>query len=120
MEKGLSAQAFGKLLDHLADDRAQAGEKYEELRRILLRFFEWRGGAFPDELTDETFNRVAEKLNAGVEIRNMGAYCHEVGRFVYLESLRSHDKNRLVDDTAVTIVAVVTAIARTAAPSLPL
>ena len=95
MEKGLSAQAFAKLLDHLADDRAQAGEKYEELRRILLRFFEWRGGAFPEELTDETLNRVAEKLDAGVEIRNIGAYCHEVGRFVYLESLRSHDKNHV-------------------------
>ena len=94
MERGLTENAFTKLLDCLGEDRERAGEKYEDLRRTLIRFFEWRGAPFPEDQADETFNRVARKLGEGVEIKNIGGYCYEVARLVCLESLKGHDSRR--------------------------
>ena len=82
MKLELTGVAFAKLLDCLDADREQAGEKYEDLRRTLLRFFEWRGAPFPEEHADETFNRVACRLDEGVEIKNLGGYCYQVARLV--------------------------------------
>src|SRR5438309_10230144 len=94
MNPGLTAEAFTKLLDCLNVDREQAGEKYEEMRRTLIRFFEWRGAPFPEEHTDETFNRVARRLDEGVEIKNVGGYCYEVARLVHLEAVKGRDSER--------------------------
>ena len=94
MEPGLTARAFTKLLHHLGEHQEEAGEKYEDLRRTLIRFFEWRGALFPEEHTDESLNRVARKLDEGIEIKNIGGYCYEVARLVYLESLKGHDSRR--------------------------
>jgi RNA polymerase sigma factor (sigma-70 family) len=99
MESGLTADAFAKLLDCLGADRSQAGDKYEDLRRTLTRFFEWRGAPFPEERADETFNRVARKLDEGVQIKNVGGYCYEVARLVCLEALKGHDNRREPLDT---------------------
>ena len=62
MEPELNSRTFAQLLDCLDADRERAGEKYEALRRTLIRFFVWRGAPFPEEHTDETFNRLARKL----------------------------------------------------------
>ena len=94
MELGLTAKAFTKLLASLGENREQAGEKYEDLRRTLIRFFEWRGAPFPEEHTDETFNRVARKLDEGVDIKNIGGYCYEAARLVCLEALKSRESRR--------------------------
>ncbi|HXI90451.1 MAG TPA: hypothetical protein VNO24_10600 [Blastocatellia bacterium] len=85
MAAALTSEAFTKLLACLDPDRERAGEKYEDLRRILIRFFEWRGAPFPEDHTDETFNRVARKLNEGIEIKNLNGYCYEVARLICLE-----------------------------------
>jgi DNA-directed RNA polymerase specialized sigma24 family protein len=94
MESVLTAGAFAKLLDRLDADRERAGEQYETLRRTLTRFFEWRGASFPDERTDETFNRVARKLDEGIAIQNIGGYCYEVARLVCLEAFKGRDSRR--------------------------
>ena len=94
MGPGLTAKAFTKLLDNLGKSPDEAGEKYEDLRRTLIRFFEWRGVPFPEDLADESVNRVARKLDEGVEIKNFRAYCYEVARLVYLESLKGHESRR--------------------------
>src|SRR5260370_22484892 len=94
MQAGLTAETFTKLLDRLDADRERAAEKYEDLRRTLTRFFEWRTAPFPDEHTDETFNRVARKLGEGVEIRNIGGYCYEVARLVFLETTKGPASKR--------------------------
>lgn len=53
---------FERLLFQLDDDRERAGEKYEDIRRRLVRFFTWND-CFPEEdLADMTFDRVASKL----------------------------------------------------------
>jgi len=95
MELGLTAEEFAKLLDCLDGNRERAGEKYEELRRTLIRFFEWRGAPFPEEHADETFNRIARKLCEGIEIQNIGGYCYEVARRVCLEIFKGRDSKRV-------------------------
>lgn len=90
----LTANAFTKLLDRLGRDDEPAGEKYENLRRTLIRFFEWRGAPFPDEQTDETFDRIARKLDEGIEIVNIGGYCYEVARLVCLEAFKGPESRR--------------------------
>lgn len=94
MEPGLTATTLASLLDRLDADRDRAGEKYEDLRRMLMRFFEWRGAPFPEEHADETFNRVARRLGEGVEINNIGGYSYNVARLVFLETLKGPDSRR--------------------------
>src|SRR3954469_15249507 len=94
MELELTAKAFTRLLDRLGEGREQAGEQYEHLRRAFIRFFEWRGAPFPEEHADETFNRIARKLDEGVEIKSVGGYCYEVARLVCLEALKGHESRR--------------------------
>ncbi len=88
MKAALTQESFAALLLFLDADRERAGEKYEELRRTLIRFFEWRGAPFPEEHADESLNRVARKLGAGIEIRNLSGYCYEVARLVFLETMK--------------------------------
>jgi len=76
--------------DFLGPDRNQAGEKYEALRQILMKFFEWRGALSPDHLTDLTIDRVAAKLAQGEEIRNIHGYCQKVAYYIYLEWVNRH------------------------------
>ena len=77
---GLTEQTFARLLDVLDADRALAGERYEDLRRTLVRFFEWRGAPFPEDHADQTLDRVARRLAEGVEIKNIGGYAYVVAR----------------------------------------
>jgi DNA-directed RNA polymerase specialized sigma24 family protein len=91
----LSAETFMSLLNRLDTDRERAGEKYEDLRRTLIRFFEWRGAPCPDEHADEVFNRLARRLKEGIEIKSVGAYSHEVARLVFLETTKGNYSKRL-------------------------
>ena len=91
MQAGLTADTFEGLLGRLDADRERAGEKYEDLRRTLVRFFEWRGAPYPEEHADEVLNRLARRLAEGVEVRNVRAYCHEVARLVHLEAAKGRD-----------------------------
>ena len=90
----LTAEAFDDLLAGLDSDRDSAGQKYLALRANLLRFFEWRGCPFPEEHADETFNRVARKLAAGEDIRNVSGYVIGVARLQVLEIIKSHSRQR--------------------------
>lgn len=104
MEQTLNS--LTKLLERLGPDKEQAGENYENLRRTLNRFFEGRGAPFPEEQTDETFDRVARKLDEGIEIANIGGYCYEVARLVCLEAFKRPSNFRMsLDDVEVEPVA---------------
>jgi len=58
----LSQEAFFQLLARLNADPALAGEAYEKLRARLIYFFELKGCRVPAELSDETINRIARKI----------------------------------------------------------
>lgn len=94
MDAVLTSETFAKLLFSLDENSERAGEKYEDLRRTLIRFFEWRGAPFPEEHADEAFNRVAKKLGEGVEIKNIGGYSYQVARLVFLETTKGTDSKR--------------------------
>jgi DNA-directed RNA polymerase specialized sigma24 family protein len=91
----LTEEAFGKFLACLDPDPARAGEKYESLREALVKFLDWRGAIFPEELVDEIFNRVARKLEEGETIRDVPTYCHGVARLVFLQSLERPGNKRV-------------------------
>ncbi len=84
----LTQQAFDGLLDSLGPDRDAAGDRYLEIRRNLVRLFEWRGCSTPDEYADETINRVARKLGEGEVIRDVATYCIGIARMVLREMSR--------------------------------
>ncbi|MGH9756092.1 MAG: RNA polymerase sigma factor [Blastocatellia bacterium] len=99
MESGnnwkLTEEAFAKFLTRLDPDPARAGEKYEALREALVKFLDWRGAPFPEELVDETFNRVTRKLEEGETIRDLPTYCHGVARLVFLQSMERPGNKRV-------------------------
>ncbi len=90
----LTQDAFDRLLIALGGDRDSGGEKYLEIRTHLTRFFEWRGCPFPEDHADETFNRIARKIDAGEEILNPPGYAMGVARLVLLEIMKSRQREQ--------------------------
>jgi DNA-directed RNA polymerase specialized sigma24 family protein len=85
----LTSESFDVLLTLLdPEDRERAGQKYAELRDALERFFEWRGASHPEELADETLNRVARRVEEGEPVREVQHYCLGVARLILLESFK--------------------------------
>jgi DNA-directed RNA polymerase specialized sigma24 family protein len=71
----------------LDPDRRTASEKYEKLRGILVDFFSWEGALFPEDLADETLNRLAKRIESGENIEEINRYACGVARLVFRESL---------------------------------
>jgi DNA-directed RNA polymerase specialized sigma24 family protein len=93
----MSAQGFEQLLAVLDANRDRAGEHYERLRAKLAAFFRWRGVHVPDDLADETLDRVARRLGEGAQVRvpEPYSYCHGVAMHVLQEYWR--DKARAAE-----------------------
>lgn len=53
---------FDRLLQWLDPDRERAGQKYEDIRRKLIKFFARRGFTNPEDLADEVIDRVTRKV----------------------------------------------------------
>ncbi|MBO0861765.1 MAG: hypothetical protein J2P21_25410 [Chloracidobacterium sp.] len=101
----LTEEAFAKFLACLDPDPSRAGEKYEALREALVKFLDWRGAHFPEELVDETFNRVTRKLEEGETIRDAPNYCHGVARLVLLQWMeRSGNKRAELEDLSMVAI----------------
>lgn len=86
----LTMEAFDRLLAWLDPDREQAGRKYEEIRSTLIKGFTKHACNAPEDLADETINRVARKLPE-IEPTYVGApapYFYAVAFNIYRESLR--------------------------------
>ena len=88
----LTRESFDKFLTSLADERETAGDRYLEIRSKLIRFFEWRGSAFPEDHADEAINRIAKRIWEGEEIRNPASYYLGVARLLLLEINRERSK----------------------------
>lgn len=86
----LSQEAFDALLLWLDSDRDEAALKYEKIRGGLIKIFTGRACVEPEDLADETINRVARKLK---EIEkdfsgDRARYFFGVANKVHLEHLR--------------------------------
>jgi len=61
----LTKEGFDRFLATLDTDRDKAGEKYENIRLKLLKYFQWCGSVAPDIDADETINRVTRRIEEG-------------------------------------------------------
>ena len=94
LRRELDETAFHRLLQWLDQGSDSEGERYLEIRDRLVAYFGRRNCPAPDDLADETLNRVARRLEEQVTIDDIvpAHYCYIVARFVLLESLRQHQR----------------------------
>lgn len=87
----LREQAFRALLAWLDSGAESDGASYLEMRRRLVAYFDRKNCLSPEDLADETLNRVARRLEEEGEILDATPphFCYMTARFVYLEFLRS-------------------------------
>jgi DNA-directed RNA polymerase specialized sigma24 family protein len=96
----VSETALKRLMSRLAHDPDVAGERYEELRRTLIRFFKWRGAWAPEDCADQALDRLARKLEEGEEIADVRAFAYGIARLVLLEQSRhAHARHVALDDS---------------------
>lgn len=86
----LSQDDFDALLAWLDPDREQAGIKYEDIRRRLIKIFMGRAVVEAEDLADETINRVISRLSAIKKefTGDRARYFFGVANKVYLEYMR--------------------------------
>ena len=97
----LTPQAFHRLLKWLDEGTDSDGQKYLEMRRRLVVYFDRKNCPAPDELADDTLNRVARRLEEEgvIDSETPAKYCYIVARFVFMEHLRGAQKaTALLDD----------------------
>lgn len=93
--------AFRQFLDWLDEGAGSGGEKYLELRRRLVLYFDRKNCLTPDELADETLSRVAQKYQEQGEITNLSPaqYCYVTAKYVFLEYTRRPEHgNKSIDE----------------------
>ena len=86
----LDSAAFDRLLHWLDGGVDSKGHKYIEMRRRLVAYFDRKNCLGPEDLADETLNRVARRLHEeGItEAETPARYCYIVARFVFMENIR--------------------------------
>jgi DNA-directed RNA polymerase specialized sigma24 family protein len=99
-EPTLTEVAFTRLLTWLDDGVESKGERYLEVRRRLVAYFDRKNRPAPDSLADETLNRVSKTLEKSGVIATKPPlrYCYVVARFVLLEDLRRERRHVRFDD----------------------
>ena len=87
-------EAFAQLLAWLDEGTDSGGERYLATRRRLVSYFSRKNCRTPDDLADETLNRVARRLQeeGGITDAPPAQFCYITARFVFLEHLRSFDR----------------------------
>ena len=85
-----TADSFREFLTWLDEGAESNGEKYLQMRRRLVLYFDRKNCLGSDELADETLSRVAAKLQEKGAITDLSPahYCYIVAKFVFLEYLR--------------------------------
>jgi RNA polymerase sigma factor (sigma-70 family) len=83
-------EAFRRFLAWLDEGTDSSGERYLEMRKRLVRYFDNKQCITADDLADETLNRVARRLEEEGTITDASPahYCYIVAKFVFLEHLR--------------------------------
>lgn len=96
--RNLDETAFHQLLQWLDQGSDSQGERYVEIRDRLVIYFARRRCPAPDDLADETLNRVAARLQEQGTIDDIvpARYCYIIAKFVLLESLRRRKRESTV------------------------
>ncbi|MEP6945754.1 MAG: hypothetical protein ABJA02_07545 [Acidobacteriota bacterium] len=90
----ITSTAFQGLLEWLDEGNDSGGQKYLEIRRRLVGYFDRRNCLTPDEMADETLNRIARRLEeqGKIESETPAKYCYITARFILLEYFRGKDR----------------------------
>jgi DNA-directed RNA polymerase specialized sigma24 family protein len=89
----LDREAFDRLLNALDPTPELASRRYEALRRRLIDLFAWERSETPEELADETLNRLARRLGEGVVIEgDVARYAFGIARLLLHEDARTRRK----------------------------
>lgn len=96
----ITSESFARLLEWLDDGAGSDGQKYLEIRRLLVNYFDRKNCRSPEELADETLNRVARRLEeeGKIESETPAKFCYITARFVFLESLRRKENKSVSID----------------------
>ncbi len=99
----LDQNEFDALLRWLDDGVDSAGRSYLEMRGRLVAYFDRKNCLLPDELADETLNRVARRLEeeGRIESEAPAKYCYTIARYVFLENLRRDEGRNVTLDDAI-------------------
>ena len=86
----LTPEMFQKFLAWLDPDPEKAGYRYEDIRRRLIKIFTCRGCLTPEDLADDTINRVIRKVHEIAEtyVGDPALYFYGVAHNVHLEYCR--------------------------------
>lgn len=89
--------AFKRFLSWLDGGSDSHGERYLEIRRRLISYFDRKGCKYSEDMADETLNRVARRLGEEGTIRDAtpAQYCYVTAKFVLLESFRKPEQHEL-------------------------
>ena len=100
-EPAITQLAFTRLLAWLDDGVHSNGERYLEMRRRLVSYFDRRNRPAAEELADETLNRVARTLaqTGAIATKPPARYCYVVAKFVLLEDVRRERRHVPLDET---------------------
>lgn len=91
------AAALAALLQRLQRD-GEPGAAYETLRRRLLRFFRLHAPAQAEELADIALDRLARRLDEGVEVARVASYVLGIARLVALEARAKERRHQHAED----------------------
>lgn len=96
----LTPNAFRRLLEWLDEGLDSGGQKYLEMRQRLVAYFDRKNCLSPDELADDTLNRVSRRLEeeGAIKSESPAKYCYIVARFVFMEYLRGAEKKNVSID----------------------
>jgi len=87
---GPTEPAFRRFLEWLDEGKNSNGERYLDVRKRLVRYFDHKQCLPADDLADDTLNRVMRRLDEEGTITDASPaqYCYIMARFVFLEHLR--------------------------------
>ena len=97
----ISSSAFHRLLVWLDEGKSSDGQNYLEMRERLVAYFDRKNCLQPNDLADETLNRVARRIEeeGTIETETPAKYCYITARFVFMEALRGTEKHSVpLDD----------------------
>jgi len=93
--------AYRQFLKWLDEGVESNGQKYLEMRRRLVHYFDRKNCLSPDDLADETLSRVARRLGEEGDIVDTppARYCYIVAKFVFLEYQRRPGRKQVSLDS---------------------
>lgn len=100
MEPKPGQTVFDKLFQLLEPDAQSIEEGFQQCRFKLFKFFAWRHCEDPENLADETVNRLLKNVHTGHEISSDKpySYVYAIASHVFMEYLRAKKRGGVIVD----------------------